>query len=160
MLKIDKEYLAKTSREERRKHLDLNSACVERGGDSRNHRGALALYLDTTIPVGRICLCHACHNGKCCNPKHLYWGSDSDNLIDQHLNGRPSLNALTAAKHGPNVHAFNKKTASICKGTIWITNGFSSKRILSTEVIPDGWLRGRHKNALVSPRSSKPSSKG
>lgn len=45
-----------------------------------NHKGVLAQYLDTTIPSGRILLCHACHNAKCSNPKHLYWGTDKDNL--------------------------------------------------------------------------------
>jgi hypothetical protein len=68
------------SREDRRAHLDLEEPCCERGGNSTNHKGVLAQYLDTTIPSGRILLCHACHNGKCSNPKHLYWGTDKDNL--------------------------------------------------------------------------------
>jgi hypothetical protein len=69
------------SREERRAHLDLEESCCERGGNSTNHKGVLAQYLDTTIPSGRILLCHACNNGKCSNPKHLYWGTDYDNVI-------------------------------------------------------------------------------
>ena len=68
------------SREERRAHLNLEDLCCERGGNSTNHKGVLAQYLDTTIPSGRILLCHACHNAKCSNPKHLYWGTDKDNL--------------------------------------------------------------------------------
>lgn len=68
-------------REERRKHLDLTESCCERGGNSTNHKGVLAQYLDTTIPSGRILLCHACNNSKCSNPKHLYWGTDHDNII-------------------------------------------------------------------------------
>lgn len=70
----------KESREVRRAHLQLDEPCCERGGNSTNHKGVLAQYLDTTIPSGRILLCHACHNGKCSNPKHLYWGTDVDNL--------------------------------------------------------------------------------
>ena len=70
----------KLSREERRAHLDLNEPCNERGGNSTNHKGVLAQYLDSNIPKGRILLCHACHNGDCSNPKHLYWGTDKDNL--------------------------------------------------------------------------------
>lgn len=73
------EYI-KEDRETRRKHLDLSEPCCERGGNSTNHKGVLAQYLDTTIPSGRILLCHACHNGACSNPKHLYWGTDKDNL--------------------------------------------------------------------------------
>lgn len=67
-------------REVRRAHLQLSEPCCERGGNSTNHKGVLAQYLDTTIPSGRILLCHACHNGKCSNPRHLYWGTDIDNL--------------------------------------------------------------------------------
>jgi hypothetical protein len=68
-------------REERRAHLNLEELCCERGGNSTNHKGVLAQYLDTTIPSGRILLCHACNNSKCSNPKHLYWGTDYDNII-------------------------------------------------------------------------------
>jgi len=69
------------SREERRSHLDLTESCCERGGNSTNHKGVLAQYLDTTIPRGRILLCHACNNEKCSNPKHLYWGTDKENIV-------------------------------------------------------------------------------
>jgi hypothetical protein len=80
MIKIE-EYI-NCSRGERRKHLDLSDKCIERGGNSTNHKGVLAQYLDSNIPGGRILLCHACNNGKCSNPKHLYWGTDKDNHID------------------------------------------------------------------------------
>lgn len=77
----------KESREIRSLHLDLDDPCLERGGNSTNHKGVLAQYLGTTIPSGRILLCHACHNGGCSNPKHLYWGTDKENLEDSKLNG-------------------------------------------------------------------------
>jgi len=70
----------KRSREERRSHLALDETCCERGGNSTNHKGVLAQYLNTTIPSGRIILCHACHNAKCSNPRHLYWGTDKENI--------------------------------------------------------------------------------
>jgi hypothetical protein len=74
------EYMERT-REERRTHLALDEPCCERGGNSTNHKGVLAEYLGTTIPSGRILLCHACNNGGCSNPRHLYWGTDYDNII-------------------------------------------------------------------------------
>ena len=78
---IDVQEFIKESREIRRSHLNLDEECRERGGNSTNHKGVLAQYLDTTIPSGRILLCHACNNSKCSNPKHLYWGTDYDNII-------------------------------------------------------------------------------
>jgi hypothetical protein len=97
-----KEFITR-SRDERRSHLDLSSPCCERGGNSTNHKGVLAQYLDTTIPSGRILLCHGCHNGKCSNPKHLYWGTDVDNLaIDraEQPGGFPTIWERAVAKYG------------------------------------------------------------
>jgi hypothetical protein len=34
-----------------------------------------------------IHLCHACHNSKCSNPYHLYWGTVRENNIDRIANG-------------------------------------------------------------------------
>ena len=78
---LDAKDFIKESREVRRAHLKLDESCIERGGNSTNHKGVLAQYLDTTIPSGRILLCHACNNSKCSNPRHLYWGTDYDNII-------------------------------------------------------------------------------
>lgn len=80
------EYM-KLSREERRKHLDLNSDCIEIGGKASMFRGLLAHYLGTTIGGLREHLCHACNNPKCSNPKHLYWGSPADNSRDYKESG-------------------------------------------------------------------------
>src|SRR5271167_2751026 len=83
-----KDYMMR-SRQERQAHLDLTTPCDERGGSSGEFRGLLAYYVDTTLPVaphGRHSqLCHACHNGKCSNVKHLYWGTAHDNAIDYQL---------------------------------------------------------------------------
>ncbi|HET8688790.1 MAG TPA: hypothetical protein VFM18_19405 [Methanosarcina sp.] len=79
---MDIEEHMKLSREERQKHLKLNEPCKERGGNSTQHRGILVEYLDVTFPKGRILLCHACGNGKCSNPRHLYWGTDRENIVE------------------------------------------------------------------------------
>lgn len=74
------------SRELRTKHLDLSDPCIERGGNSTVHRGVLAQYLNTNFP-SKVDLCHACHNDKCSNPKHLYWGTRKENIEDAKVAG-------------------------------------------------------------------------
>lgn len=44
-------------------------------------RMALELHLDKRL-WGQI-VCHTCDNPECCNPKHLYAGSQSQNMQDR-----------------------------------------------------------------------------
>lgn len=81
------EVYLRESRDSRRSHLDLNSVCMERGGNSTIHRGVLAQYLNTFIFGKPAELCHACHNPNCSNPRHIYWGTRSDNIQDTKDNG-------------------------------------------------------------------------
>ena len=67
-------------------HIDLNESCIERGGNSTVHRGVLAGFLNTNLP-SKVDLCHACGNGNCSNPKHLYWGTRSENIEDSKVHG-------------------------------------------------------------------------
>lgn len=80
-----KEYIL-LPKADRQRHLQLSQPCIERGGNSTNHKGVLAQFLDTTIPSGRILLCHACCNEKCSNPLHLYWGTDRENIVEDNQN--------------------------------------------------------------------------
>jgi len=80
-MKDAKEWLS-SPKEERQAHLDLDEPCLERGGNSTNHRGVLAQFLNTTIPAGRVILAHACNNKDCSNPRHLYWASDRENIVE------------------------------------------------------------------------------
>ena len=74
----------KLTKKERQEHLDLDDYCIERGGGSTLCKGLLAHETHTTIPNGHMILvCHACNNGKCSNPKHLYWGTPSENRMDR-----------------------------------------------------------------------------
>lgn len=94
------EYI-KLPKEERQKHLKLDESCLERGGQSMYLKGLLAHLQDTTIPSGKkIHVCHACHNAKCSNPNHLYWGTASENKIDANSNGAKTIWQAMVDKYG------------------------------------------------------------
>ena len=94
------EYI-KSPKTERQQHLKLDEPCIERGGQSMYLKGLLAHLHDTTIPSGKkIHVCHACHNGACSNPNHLYWGTASENRLDEVSNGGTSIWERTVEKHG------------------------------------------------------------
>lgn len=118
-------------RESRRLHLDLTCECIEIGGDSRSFRGLLAYHLGTTIEYNKALLCHACHNSKCSNTKHLYWGTDRDNWLDQVQNGTwNSFAERTRSKYGEDKYLDICKSAGSKGGKI---GGGSNK--LSSEII-------------------------
>ena len=104
MLLIE-EYITKP-KSERQTHLDLNEPCLERGGPQKGGlssycKGLMAHLLDTTIPSGhKIHVCHACSNDKCSNPKHLYWGTASENAVDRVQNGDKTIWDRTVEKYG------------------------------------------------------------
>lgn len=87
---------------ERQQHINLNEDCIERGAGSYYFKGLLAHFLDTTVPTGaKIHLCHACNNGACGNPKHLYWGTAQENRNDQVTKGADkSIWQRMVEKHG------------------------------------------------------------
>ena len=99
------EYI-KSSRDERRYHLDLNTECLMNGGNgSSDYKGLLAYYLGTTIPCRgtgfKIHLCHACGNHFCSNVNHLYWGTPKDNIQDSKDHGTwKSIHESTVNIHG------------------------------------------------------------
>ena len=76
------------SYDERTSHLQLNTKCREIGGNSTAFKGLLSHELGVTIPnSSKILLCHKCHNSRCSNPKHLYYGTPKENIQDQIENG-------------------------------------------------------------------------
>lgn len=50
------------------------------------HRFAWA-YTHGPIPKG-LCICHHCDNPPCCNPRHLFIGTQADNVRDMWNKGR------------------------------------------------------------------------
>lgn len=54
-------------------------------GIGNAHRVAYELTYDFIAP-GMV-ICHYCNNHKCCNPRHLYEGTYSDNLEQAYKDG-------------------------------------------------------------------------
>jgi hypothetical protein len=160
MIEINVEWIQNTTRDKRRFHLDLSTSCILRGGRSAHFRGVLAQYLGTTFPGSNIYVCHACHNGECSNPLHLYWGSPTDNIADAIENGtHQSAHARMVAKYTPaecnEIYKRNAKRnfqESVKPqrgpghsgfGKVWITNGVENKRLPKELQVPNGWSKGR-----------------
>jgi hypothetical protein len=65
------------------------------GKKYKAHRVALGLFV--TIPKGK-CSLHDCDNPPCCNPFHLYCGTNAQNVADRVARGRSSSTKLDEAK--------------------------------------------------------------
>lgn len=46
------------------------------------------------IPPGKL-VCHLCDNPRCCNPNHLFTGTQRDNMRDRETKGRNAITKLT-----------------------------------------------------------------
>lgn len=75
-----------------------------RGKAYRTHRLAWE-WVNGPIPDGMMVL-HRCDNPPCCNPNHLFIGTNTDNMRDMVAKGRGSF-----PTHCPNGHEFTKENS-------------------------------------------------
>lgn len=57
----------------------------------------VAYHFATGIDPGPLLVCHSCDNPPCCNPRHLWLGTHSDNMADMHAKGRRRVGGRTHA---------------------------------------------------------------
>lgn len=60
-----------------------------RSKTSKAHRLAFELFYG--ISPGKLFVCHSCDNRPCCNPFHLWLGTNADNQEDKRVKGRGAV---------------------------------------------------------------------
>lgn len=126
----DEQYFAKMLS----KCLTAASGCFLWQG-TRNWKGyGYMFYRGRTIGVHRIAymlkkgaipkgmqVCHTCDTRNCCNPDHLWLGSNADNHKDKDAKGRNYFTNLTHCKRGHEftpgsyvVRKYRRKTMRVC----------------------------------------------
>ena len=56
------------------------------------HRVAYSLTFGVSLVD--LCVLHTCDNPRCCNPDHLFLGTDADNVADMHGKGRTAVGGM------------------------------------------------------------------
>ncbi len=61
---------------------------IYQNGGKTYYAYRVSYFLKTGIKPGRLLICHECNNLKCCNPRHLYPGTQKKNMEQAAEDGR------------------------------------------------------------------------
>jgi hypothetical protein len=117
-----------------------------RGEQWRTHQLSYFLYKGT-IPKGKV-VCHTCDNQKCCNPNHLWLGTQYENLIDCLNKGRHANAKKTHCKRGHPLSGDNLEVwdglrrCKICQlGRMRVRAGWPEDLAFNPKKVPSGYTR-------------------
>lgn len=82
-----------------------------RGKQWRTHR--LSYFLHKGPIAKGMAVCHSCDNQRCCNPEHLWLGTQRDNLVDSIVKKRHRCARATQCPKG---HPYDAKNTYVDKG--------------------------------------------
>lgn len=71
----------------RRKDEGYEYGCFSMNGRMKRAHRVMWEWINGAIPP-RIFICHRCDNPPCCNPDHLFAGTQQQNMDDMHSKGR------------------------------------------------------------------------
>lgn len=77
-------------------------------------------------------VCHSCDNGRCCNPGHLWLGTNSDNQVDSVAKGRSGFR-YPISKTGEEHHSSKLKEWQVLEIRKWYEDGGISQDKLAAE---------------------------
>lgn len=101
----------------------------------RAHRIAYELHHGVSVPPDVLVL-HSCDNPPCCNPRHLFLGSQRDNIADMHAKNRQS-GGSQPGEANKNATLTDEDVRQIRRMRQEIGNGYGSiQRIADTLNLP------------------------
>ena len=87
----------------------------------------VAWILTIGVLGSSTCVLHTCDNPPCCNPKHLFIGTQQDNLIDMFAKGRGKMPPRMLGEDNPKSKLTEKEVLEI--RSLWSVRAMTQKEL-------------------------------